>query len=209
MADVPGAGEELQLRLPPALPVLLVFLAGPGLLRAQEDRGASEPSGAALAVDAGLRLTGLRNETATMAGGTLTLHPTGGFGFGGGGWLLLDEREIPGAVADSDLRLRVAYGGAVVRTSVLEAGAATLEGGLLLGAGTARISLAVVGTEIAADNFGVVEPHASLSVAVAGPLALRVQAGYRGVFGVEDLPRVSARHLRGWTLGFEVRLGPV
>lgn len=160
-------------------------------------------------MEGGLRLTSVRDETATMVGGALTLHPEGRFAFGGEGWILLNEREIPGEVADSDLKLRMAYGGGTVRAVLYQGGWSTMEAGLLLGAGTARVSLAVVGTEIAADNFGVVEPHVALSLTPGGPVYLRLLGGYRGAFGVEDLPGISPEHMRGWTLGLALGIGPL
>jgi hypothetical protein len=37
---------------------------------------------------------------------------------------------------------------------------------------------------------------------------VRAQVGYRFVYGVEDLPQVDAKHLRGMTLTLSFSLGP-
>jgi hypothetical protein len=60
---------------------------------------------------------------------------------------------------------------------------------LMLGAGNAKVRLPVIGTEIATDNFGVLEPEITGERPLWSFLALRAQVAYRWVFDVEDLPQ--------------------
>ena len=77
---------------------------------------------------------------------------------------------------------------------------------LLVGAGSAKVSLPIVGTELAADNFGVIEPEVFGELALRDFAQLRAQLGYRLVYGVEDLPQVGPEHLRGATFTLSLLL---
>jgi len=72
----------------------------------------------------------------------------------------------------------------------------------------AKVSLPIVGTELAADNFGVVEPEIVGVLPLRSFAALRAQVGYRLAYGVEDLPQVDAKYLRGATVTVSLSLGP-
>ena len=48
--------------------------------------------------------------------------------------------------------------------------------------------LVVVGTELAAANFGVVEPEVTGLLPLHDFVHIRAHLGYRIVYGVEDLP---------------------
>ena len=68
--------------------------------------------------------------------------------------------------------------------------------------------LVVVGTELAAANFGVVEPEVTGLLPLHDFVHIRTHLGYRIVYGVEDLPQVEPEHLRGATLTLSLSLGP-
>ncbi len=142
-----------------------------------------------------------------FAGGVGLLDLGGRVAFGGGGWILLGQSKISAGSADADRDLKVAYGGVVVDMELLRNHRWDVRARALVGAGNGKISLRVAGVQLAADNFGVVEPevcgswHLSPNASLVGTLA------YRYTFGVDDLPNVSENNLRGISLGvgFAVR----
>ena len=81
--------------------------------------------------------------------------------------------------------------------------------GLLWGAGNAKLELPAVRTEIAADNFLVLEPGASVLFRLVGPLQLTGEAAYRWAVGVEDLPGISGDQLRGLSVSLGLAIGPL
>jgi hypothetical protein len=102
----------------------------------------------------------------------------------------------------------MSYAGVQAEYVLTAAGAPGLALRLLVGAGSATLSLPVVGTETAADNFGVIEPEAVAVLPMWGFMKLRAQLGYRFAHGVEDLPQVAPEHLRGATASLAISLGP-
>ena len=181
------------------LTVLALSLGPAGPLAAQESEASSTPRGAEAHAAAALRVTPLRDGTEVMAGGELLLTRAGSLSIGASGWFLLTDHPILGDIAETDLDLRVAYGGLVVRQRALE-GPTSVSVGLLLGAGNARISLVAVETEIAADNFGIIEPEVVLERSLTARLGVQARFGRRWVYGVEDLPQVAPSQLAGWSL---------
>ena len=81
-----------------------------------------------------------------------------------------------------------------------------LSGNLLAGAGTARIRSALVGTDVATDNFAVFEP--SLSWRIRAPRGVQgsVGAGYRFTFGSDPLPGVDPGAIQGVVVSVAVIL---
>jgi hypothetical protein len=154
-------------------------------------------------LDSSIRLTSLRGGAKFFAGGGVLLGVDDRILFGGGGWVLLGKSVVPGATRASDLELRVAYGGILTETRLAESARGRVVLRSLLGAGNSRVSLPAAGTVIAADNFGVIEPELSASRLLRGRLHGVLGAGYRLVFGLEDLPGVAPEDLRG----FSVRIG--
>lgn len=116
---------------------------------------------------------------------------------GGMGSILLGMRTLPGSVPGTDAELRTALGGVVVQVDL--GGDPTWSVWLRLtsGLGNAKQNLAVAGTRIAADNFGVLLPELGITHRLTGPLHVGAALGYRATFGVEDLPGVSSADLRG------------
>lgn len=196
MADLPRRRAERRLSTRTAVLVALLAFAGPGTVRAQQPAAASA-SHTSLEVEGSFRLSRIRGETARMAGGAALLRVGRRFAFGLGGWTVIPELSIrrPGGSLDFSL----SYGGAVGQVDLMKTAAATYSARVLVGAGTGKLGLPVVGTEIEADNFGVVEPELAAAVDLGGPLHVSAAFGYRTVFGVQDLPGVEDASLRGWT----------
>ena len=168
----------------------------------------SESTTATTFVSAGLRRTSLRNSGAWMVGGEARISFGSAFSLGGGGWAMAKPLGIPSVASESDLQLAVSYAGVQAEYRLWPAQAAGIGLRLLAGAGSAKVSLPIVGTELAADNFGIVEPEIVGILPMHDFAALRTRVGYRFVYGVEDLPRVDPKHLRGATLTLSLMLGP-
>jgi hypothetical protein len=196
---VPRRRTEPQL-IRRAAVLLLLSLVGPSSLHAQDAR-------AHASIEAAARVSALRGSAKLFVGGIGLLDLGGRVSFGGGGWILLGTSRIYAGSADSDRDLRVAYGGVVADVELVRDARWDLRARALLGAGNGKISLRVAGVQLAADNFGVIEPelcgswHVSPNASVVGSLA------YRYTYGVNDLPSVSQDNLAGVSLGvgFAVR----
>ncbi len=169
---------------------------------------ASESAAAMAFVSVGTRRTSLRNRGAWMVGGDARISFGTSFSLGGGGWALAKPLKISGVAGASDLELAISYAGVQSEYRLAQARAIGIGLRLLVGAGNAKISLPIVGTELAADNFGVVEPEVVGVFPLSDFAELRAQLGYRFVYGVEDLPQVGPEHLRGATLTVSLLLGP-
>lgn len=186
--------QEPSLIRPLALALAAFGLLLPtGSLRGQASTDA--PAFAALEVSA--MLTTLRGKAGIFAGAAGLLGWGEGFAVGGAARIQGTDNTIATGSPDSDLQLVTAYGGLLTQLSLPVDAPGDLFVRVLLGAGSAKIRLPVVGTEIAADNFAVIEPEVVLLRGLAGPLRVGAGVGYRLVFGVEDLPGLGAGDLRG------------
>jgi hypothetical protein len=144
-----------------------------------------------------LAITTLRGEAAWLASASALLGLTPRISLGGAGSVVLGTTALAGSVPGADLELRVAFGGLLAQLLLRKSGDRAVWLRLLAGAGNAKVDLAVVGTQIAADNFGVLAPEIGVMVKLAGPLHGGAAVGYRATFGVEDLPGVASSDLRG------------
>lgn len=170
--------------------------------------GRAEAHRAGFQTQAGLRGTRVSGNTSTMLGGDVRISVRPDLAVGGAGWLLNNSRAVEAGSGDTGLLLDVSYGGLLVEQRLFGAEAGgTLHVRLTAGAGNAKVTLAGVGTEIAADNFGVLEPEIALGWRLHRLLTLRSQIGYRLVFGVDDLPQVEASDVGGPSLTLGVTLG--
>jgi hypothetical protein len=128
------------------------------------------------------------------------LHPNQRLSMGGGGWLLMGRSAVASGGLGSDLELTFGYGGAIVDVLLHESSETRVSVRTLLGAGNAKVLVPVVGSEIGADNFGVVEPSLDVSRAFSGWLSLKAAASFRFVYAVEDLHQVLSKDLQGFSL---------
>ncbi|MHB1194144.1 MAG: hypothetical protein ACYC6F_13975 [Longimicrobiales bacterium] len=165
-------------------------LAGP--LSAQ---AAGAPATAS--AEASLALTTLDGGAAWIGSATALLGLTSRISLGGGGSVLLGTRSLPGSARGTDQELRTAFGGLVVQFDAARREDRHLWLRVLAGAGNAKMDLALVGTQIASDNFGVLVPEVGVSVRLSGPLRVGAALGYRAVLGVDDLPGLAPSDLRG------------
>jgi len=159
---------------------------------------------ASLAVEGSLRLTRVRGETVRMGGAAALLNLGGRFSFGLAGWTMFSDLPVerPGGA----LNFSFSYGGAIGELRLADSGYVVYSARVLLGAGTGKLNLPAVGTEIEADNVGVVEPEACATWNPVRRVRLDAGIGYRAVFGVQDLPGVSGDDLRGPTVRLTLRL---
>jgi hypothetical protein len=177
------------------LPALaLLILGAPQAVAAQTaDRRAQASFEVSLAestvLDAGSTLLG--------AAGLLSLG--GRFAFGAAGALMLGSATVESSGAGSDLDLRMGYGGVLFHVTLVGSGDRYVALRGLIGAGNAKINEPVVGFEIGAENFGVIEPELVGALTLAGPLQVGLGAGYRHVFGVNDLPGIAPADLEGFS----------
>jgi len=180
---------------PTGLPALaLVVLGVPHAVVAQLPEPRTQAS-----VEASLIVSTVRESVTTFAGLAGLLSLDGRFAFGAGGGLMLGSATVDGEGPGSDLDLRMAYAGLLVHLTLFGSPDRYVALRTLVGAGSAKIELPVVGSEIAADNFGVLVPEIVGSVPLAGPLQMGLGAGYRHVFGVDDLPNVAPGDLEGFS----------
>jgi hypothetical protein len=142
-----------------------------------------------LEVSASVRRTTLRSQGSTLLGGDARLELSEALSVGGAGWISSAAIPITGTNVGSDLALHVAHGGLLLEWRLVESESGMVATRLMLGAGNAKVRLPVIGTEIATDNFGVLEPEITGERPLWSFLALRAQVAYRWVFDVEDLPQ--------------------
>lgn len=180
--------------LPSPSSLLLAALAWAALAVGAE---AQADGRAGLTIGGAARATSLRGESTLMTGGTVLLHPLARLSVGAGGWFVPGVRRIDPDSPGGGLRLRVSYGGLVTGVDLGRLGPLAIGVRVLWGGGTARIELPVEETEIAADNFLVIEPEAGASVRLVSRLDVRLSGGYRAVSGVEDVSSVTGGQLRG------------
>jgi len=166
-----------------------------------------EETRASAAVEASVTVSTVRGETSLFVGGTGLLSTGGRIAVGGAGWIQTSATSIPTGSPGSDLQLFMAYGGLAAQVGVLPGRPVRIFLRALLGAGSAKIRLPVVNTEIAADNFGVLEPEATVLRELTSGFGISAGVGYRFVFGVEDLPGVLSGDLSGPVARVSIRVG--
>lgn len=158
-------------------------------------QSASDPATAS--AEASLALTSLDGAATWMASAAALLGVTSRLSLGGAGTVALGTRVLPGSTPGTDLALRTAFGGLVGQVELACRDDRALWLRVLAGAGNAKMDLALAGTQIASDNFGVIVPEIGASLRLADPLSVGAALGYRATFGVEDLPGLAPSDLRG------------
>ncbi len=182
------------IRATAAATLFLTSVIAPAPLLAQ---GGAVPSHRASAtVSAGVGGTRILNATRAATEASLTVSVSPGTSVGLVGWSLLRPVPLDGGT-DSDLELRAAYGGVVVRRHLTGGAPVAVGAAFTAGAGNAKVRLSVVDTEAAADNFAVLEPALSVRRTLGLGFAAEGWLRYRFVLGVEDLPGITASDLRG------------
>lgn len=199
MAHVPGRRTEPQLIRWLAFPLLL-SLAAPRGAAAQQEREAGA------AVEAALKLSSVLGDVTTFAGGVGLIDLGGRVAFGGGGWLALGTVRIATARPETDKSLRMAYAGVVAESVIRRGPEWEVRARILVGAGNAKVSDRLIGVQLGADNFGIVEPEVGGSWHLWRGTWLTGGLSYRFTLGVEDLPDISDDSLRGASLRLGITL---
>jgi hypothetical protein len=159
---------------------------------------AQSPGAPAVAwAEASLALTTLEGGAEWMGSAAALLALTPRLSLGGGASVLLGSRTRPGSAPGTDQELRTAWGGMVAQYRLARRDDRELWIRALAGAGNAKVTLALLGTQIASDNFGVFVPEIGGTLRLAGPLRAGAALGYRAVLGVDDLPGLAPSDLRG------------
>ena len=158
-------------------------------------------------VEAGARIASLRDETKGLWGGAALLHIHPRLSLGGGGWILHSRSAIQVASPGSDLEMALGYGGVTADLRIVSGERVALDLRVLAGAGNVKIIVPVVGSEIGADNFGILEPELGLTLRLRPDLGVKLTAAYMHSFGVDDVPPVLPEDLRAYSLGLSLILG--
>lgn len=175
--------------------MVLLLLGAPLLGAPRSVSGQAAERQAHASLEVSLAATSVRESATTLAGAVGLLDLGGRLAFGAGGAIMIGSSALEGGGLDQDLHL--GYGGAVLQFTLTGSPQRYLALRTLVGSGNAKIKLAVGGGEVAADNFGVLEPGLVGTVTLAGPLRLGAGVAYRHVFGVDDLPNVVPADLKG------------
>jgi hypothetical protein len=152
-------------------------------------------------------LTQLRGSVVPVARGMLALDLSSWFSLGGEAVLPLSEVRAAGPASPDRSELTLRYGGlrlALRRPDLGEADPWRLS--LLLGTGTARVHSTLLDTELASDNFVVLEPALERRIGEFGPFLVDGLAAYRLPLGAENLPGVRASELGGASIAVTVSL---
>ncbi|NJD20860.1 MAG: hypothetical protein FIA95_16450 [Gemmatimonadetes bacterium] len=132
--------------------------------------GQAVEAATAASAEASVALTTVVGELSWMGSGEVLVDLTPRFSLGGAGSFLLSARSLPGATRGNDRELRIAFGGLVAQVELSRGKGRRFWLRVLSGAGNAKVSLALVGTQIASDNFGVLAPEVGASLPLIGPL---------------------------------------
>jgi len=199
VARVSRRRQEPQLSRWPAL-LLLLLLARPSAVRGQQQDAARA------GIEAALKLSSVHGEGTVFGGGVGLLALGGRVAFGGGGWLALGAVRIATGRPETDKDLRLAYGGVVVEGMIRRGPDWDLRARALLGAGNAKVADRLIGLQLGADNFGVVEPEVGGSWQLTRGARLTGGLSYRLTFGVGHLPDVSDDSLSGGSVRVGIQL---
>ncbi len=187
--------------------LLFLLLALPGPLKAQAEPPPSQELRARSVASLLLKTSQIAGKGRSHLGGWVGLALGPRLALGGGGVTTLEAVELPGSGAGTGFNLRMGYGGLVIRAWWPLRGRLSAESGLLLGAGHAEVKDRLTAREVGSDNFVVAEPEGALTLSPLPWLHLGAGAGYRLIWGVQDLPSVEEGDLRSMTATVFLRLG--
>lgn len=194
------------MRLGLLLPLLL-SMSLPGLVTAQAGTSPKEPLRARGTAGIVLKGTSIAGTDRVLLGGWAGLTFGDHFSLGGGGVALLREVHLTGSGSGTGFELGMGYGGILLGLHYPLRARVGARLGILLGAGHAEVRDRLTGREVGADNFGVLEPEAALSLPLLSWLHLGGGVGYRMTWGVGDIPLVQPEEFRGATGTLSLRVG--
>lgn len=182
----------------------LLILPGPSLAQVGEESPERRVSATGGVV---LKASQIAEEYRLHFGGWAGLLFADNFAIGGGGFALVNDVEIAGSEGDTGNNLSMGYGGLIIRYREPINGPITGQVGLLLGAGHAEVRTQLAGVEVGSDNFLVSEGEIGVVYSLARDAHLGISLGYRLTAGVQDLPRVTASDINGFTGTLSLRIG--
>jgi len=194
-------------RAPGPLLLLGILLALPGPLRAQAARSGPSEERAEAAAAFLVKGNWIADEPQIFLGGWGGLVFRRRFVVGGGGFALTKDVELARLPSGLGSEMGMGYAGVFFKYWGDLFPQLSGEGSLLLGAGHAQVRNNLTGQETGSDNFMVMEPEGAIHVRLFRSIHLGAGLGYRFVWGVEDLTRVSAEDLRSFTGTLSLRLG--
>ena len=160
--------------------------------------------GAALAVRSGV--SWLSNEPLPIAALAGTLRLSTAFEVGGEGIFGLRRVRLTPEGPANGSEIGTGYGGILLRWRPAgDAPGIRWAGGLLLGAGTARIRSPLAGTPVITENYFVLEPRIQLGVAQDRRLRFHGEAAYRIALTADPPTGIGTAELRGATLSLAVQ----
>ncbi len=168
---------------------LLLLVALPSSALAQE----SPPASAQGSVDLTLGLTSIAGNGTGTVGGRLWIHLNPQWRVGASGLFALQNPD-GGDLEGSGLEAAFGRGGAVVGfdPGLIEG----VEVRFLAGIGSVALSDRVTGNTVDTEAFWTLEPSVGWTALRSAPFSAGVEAGYRFVFGADDLTRLVSSDLQ-------------
>lgn len=180
---------------------LLLLAVRPASVEAQAGPALGEEGEVGFAISARVGVDWLGSRALPVLGiaGTLRFSQTlevGGEGVIGLGAIRLSPESSP-----DRSELTSGYGGVLIRWRPAgDVPGVHWGGGVLLGAGTARIRSPLTEGFIVTENYLVLEPRVELLVRQDRTLRFSAASGYRITSGADALPGIGVAELRGFTL---------
>jgi hypothetical protein len=143
-------------------------------------------------------------EVSAGQAGVAALLDVGALHVGGGVWGVLRRIDEGPVLGGSGLELSLGYGGALIEYPVP---GSVFSIRLLAGGGAATLTTQAVGARFDTETFAVLEPSASVGVALLTGVSLGALVGYRWVRGADALFLAGDEDLRGAHATIFLRLG--
>ncbi len=186
--------------------ILLVLAVFPVVSAAQSEPGlgGEERVGAALTIRAGVSWLSSEPLPVAALAGTLRLSTT--FELGGEGIIGLRRVRLTPGQSPNRSEIGTGYGGILLRWRPAgDVPGIRWAGGLLLGAGAARIRSPLSGAPVITENYLLIEPRVQLGVAQDRPIRFHGEAAYRIALTADPPAGIGATELRGATLSLAVQ----
>ena len=152
-------------------------------------------------VGASLGVGMLKGTLSPQLGGRVGVDLLSWLRAGGEGTVVLNAPRVLRDESPDATELRLGYGGVFLELSPTSVGSVSpWSAGILLGAGTARIRSASLGSELDSRNFFLAEPSVARHFRLRGPLVAETRLAYRLPLNARPLLGVRPADLRGGSL---------